>query len=436
MAVKEARKLPRVAIVGRPNVGKSTLFNRLLGKRRAIVYVDSGTTRDVIEETIAWNGRKFLLADTGGMRFEKETPLQAEIEKQVERAVFRSDMILWVVDGAAGPHALDERLGERLRPVEDRTILVVNKIDDRSQEPNISEFYRLGFGRVFPVSALHGHGTGDLLDRLTSEMPFVEDERRALFTVVIVGEPNSGKSTYFNQLLREERAIVSPLPATTRDAIDEFIPWKGSSVRIVDTAGFGAAGKVAEGPTFYSLERTRRAVQAADVCLLFFDAYRGFLKNSKAIWTLVQDSGKACVLVANKTDLVEMKKAEYEGMLRARVPFLGGAPLEWVSALQGKNVLGPMARAQLLCEASGRKISTHDLNVFLRKFQEGRKSLRGARLAFLVQTRLKPPGFKLFVKRQGNIRAEYLAGLKNELMSRFGLAGISFRLDVEEAAKR
>ncbi len=430
--------LPRIAIVGRPNVGKSTLFNRLLGYRKAIVHKESGTTRDYVRETFSWLGRTFCLVDTGGFEFATRQTLQSGIEKQVEQAISDSDLLLWVVDVSTGPLPLDERLAEKLRRSHKKVFLVINKADNPAKDFHDSNFFRLGIADMFPVSALHGLGTGELLDRIVHEFPHREDTKMVdpLFTVAIVGEPNSGKSTYLNQLLKQERVLVSDLPGTTRDSIEEVIVWEGKSVQIIDTAGLKARSKVKEVAAFFSLARTREAIQKADVVLLFFDAARGFLKNSKTIARLIYDEGKACILVANKWDLVKGFKNEYELALKRGSRFLEFFTIVFISALNRQGIENPIEKAYVLWRASQRKIPTKDLNKFLKIATEKNPPPPTLKFKFLVQKGSKPPSFVLFAKHRNRLPESYFLYLENQLVRYFGFEGIPIRIFVREAAKK
>jgi len=428
---------PVVAIVGRPNVGKSTLFNRLVGRRKAIVQKEKGTTRDSIQEAVTWQGKTFLLADTGGLEFAPKNTLQAAVEIQAETALSEADLILWIVDSLEGIVSLDERIAEKLRKANKKILLVANKSDTPSRDFKNSDFYRFGIPDFFHVSAMHGHGTGDLLDRIAELLPPASEFSPSPweFTLAIVGEPNSGKSTYLNRMLGRNRALVSPIPGTTRDAIEEALVRDGKTIRIVDTAGFRTRDKVKEASTFFSMNRTRQAIQDSDIVLLFFDAQRGFLKTSKVIAGLVRELGRGVVLVANKWDLVEKTKSAYAEDFKGDIAFLTTCPMEFISAINGENIESPIRQAFSLWDAYKRKISTHDLNETLHVLLKRKPPPPPAKVTFLLQTGIKPPSFVFFCRQIKRIPEHYLLYLKNSLSEKFQLGGVPIRVRLKKADK-
>lgn len=430
--------LPVIAIVGRPNVGKSTLFNRLIGKRKSIVQKESGTTRDLIQEPVIWQGKKFILMDTGGLEFAPSDTLQAAVESQVEQALDQADLLLWTVDASAGLVPLDERLAEKLRHANKRIFLVVNKSDDAARSEKETDFYKLGFKDSFRVSAMHGNGTGDLLDGITEVLPATAEadmqDPSYLFTIAIAGEPNSGKSTYLNQILGENRSLVAPIPGTTRDSVECLLERNGERWRVIDTAGFRTRNKVQEASTFFSLARTRDAIHDSDIVLLLFDAERGFTKTSKAIADFIQEAGKGVVLVANKWDKVKMPKADYARDLRKSITFLSLWPIEFMSALQGAFTEAPINRARALWNAYTRRVQTRDLVLALKQFVARKPPPPATRVNFILQTTIKPPSFTFFARHIGHIPSHYALYLENELSRKFHFEGIPIRVRIKESS--
>ncbi|HNV86694.1 MAG TPA: ribosome biogenesis GTPase Der [Candidatus Omnitrophota bacterium] len=434
---RQPGSLPVVAIAGRPNVGKSTLFNRIVGRRKAIVQKEKGTTRDSIQEAVSWQNKAFLLTDTGGLEFAPKNTLQAAVESQAEEALRNADLILWVVDEQEGIIPLDERIAEKLRRADKKIILVSNKSDSAARDFRDSDCYRLGIPDVFKVSALHGHGTGDLLDRIAEILPDSDgySPNPWEFTLAIAGEPNSGKSTYLNRILGKSRALVSSVPGTTRDCITETLSRDGRTIRIVDTAGFRTRDKVKEASTFFSISRTQQAIQESDLVLLFFDATRGFTKTSKVIAGLVRDAGRGVVLVANKWDLSEKGKDSYAEEFKEDIPFLTECPLEFISALNGENIEAPIRSAFALWENYARRISTRALNETLRQILRRKPPPPPAKISFLLQTGVRPPSFVFFCRHLKRIPDHYALYLKNSLSEKFRLGGLPIRIRLKEADK-
>lgn len=426
---------PVVAIVGRPNVGKSTLFNRLIGRRRSIVHHESGTTRDFIQEVISWRGNDFLLVDTGGVQFAAAKTLESSIDEQARQFLTRADILLWVVDLQSGPAPLDYDLADILRRSEKNIIVVPNKADRGTQGADADVFMRMGFKEMIPVSAMHGHGTGELLDAVVTRLP-LNEQREVLkpdFYIAIVGEPNAGKSTFLNQILSEDRAIVSEIPGTTRDSIEEIIPWRGKTIGLIDTAGMRARSKQKEVSGFFSMSRTREAIQKADIVLLFFDAERGFLESSKRIARLICDEGKGLVLVANKWDKVDRGESRYEEILKKWLPFLGKPRMAFVSALEGKNLEAPLDSALELWKFYCANVATKSLNDFLKWVSAKNPPPPTVKLKFMVQYKTRPPSFTIFAKNRKRIPVEYFLYLRNRLVERYKLEGIPIVLHFKEA---
>lgn len=441
MSGTSAVKNNLVAIVGRPNVGKSTLFNRFYGKRKAIVQKEEGTTRDVIKANISWNDKKMVLMDTGGINFSDKDLIQTQVQKQVDIALREAGIILFVVDFQAGMTALDLRVADKIRKEgKDKTFLVVNKVDDFKSKHRVNEFYELGFERQLWISALHNTGMDDLLDEITQllpadPLPGSPPQPEHDLSLGIVGEPNVGKSTYFNKLVLTERSIVTNIPGTTRDPVDEIILCKGKRIRLVDTAGYFARKKVKDPSSFFGLSRTREAIQESDVVLLFFDAERGFQAASRMIAKLINDTGKPVVLVGNKWDLVKSSKREYEEALKAKVGFLDDLPFEPVSGLNRINIGRPLEKAVALWEASKTRVAARDLNEFMKKLSISSRMPPAVKINLILQTGSRPPSFTIFAKNSHRMLENFQAYIRKQLIAKYGLQGIPIRLRIKETPK-
>ncbi|WP_461832135.1 ribosome biogenesis GTPase Der [Aquifex sp.] len=329
----------RVVIIGRPNVGKSTLFNRFIGKRYAIVEDYPGITRDIIEGRASWGGKEFTVVDTGGLVPETKNEIIREVRKFVEKEIPKADVILFVVSGKEGINPLDEEIAKFLYPYKDKVILVVNKVDNRRVEKVVPEFYALGFEKVFPVSALHGKGVGELLDEV---IKYLKDEKVETveegIKVAFVGRPNVGKSSLINAILKDERVIVSPIAGTTRDAVEVPFRWKDKNFILIDTAGVRRPSKVEYGVEFYSVGRSIKAIELSDVSCLVIDASEGPTRQDKRLGGLIERRYKGCVIVANKMDLSPWSKEELESIIRKELFFLDFAPVVFTVATKGKGI--------------------------------------------------------------------------------------------------
>jgi len=329
----------RVVIIGRPNVGKSTLFNRIIGKRYAIVEDYPGVTRDKIEAKAEWAGKEFIIVDTGGLVPETKDELIREVKKVVEQEIPKADVILFVVDGKEGLNPLDQEIAKHLYPYADKVLLVVNKIDNPRQEKNVAEFYSLGFEKIFPISAQHGKGVGELLDEVVKYLK--EDKVETVeegIKVAFIGRPNVGKSSLVNAILKDERVIVSPIAGTTRDAIEIPFKWKDKNFILIDTAGVRRPSNVEYGIEFYSVGRSLKAIDLADVCCLVIDASEGPTRQDKRLGGLIERRYKGCVIVANKMDISPWSEEELERIIRKELFFLDFAPIVFTVATKGKGV--------------------------------------------------------------------------------------------------
>ena len=429
---------PVVAVVGRPNVGKSTLVNRIAVSRDAIVHESRGVTRDRSYHDADWNGRDFTLIDTGGIESVKSKDVFApRIREQALMACEEADVIVFVVDGTTGVTDEDEEVARIVRRSDKPVFLVVNKKDDPSREQDgLWDFYALGVGEPRPISAGHGHGTGDLLDDILAAFPEDtggETEDDAL-SLAIVGRPNVGKSSLANRLANKKRSIVSDVAGTTRDAIDTMISWKGQTIRLVDTAGMRKKSQVHEDVEYYSLVRGLQAIERADVCLLVVDASIGVTEQDQKVAGMAVDRGCALVLVLNKWDLVtdEQRRDELAASVRKRLSFAPWIPAVNVSALTGRAVDKVLGLAVSAAEARASQLRTTELNDLIAQVREGghTRSEKGRRLKlrYATQTGSKPPVVTFWVNAPDLVDDNFERFLENRLRARFELTGTPVRL--------
>ncbi len=425
---------PLVAIVGRPNVGKSTLFNRLVEEPRAIVEDLPGTTRDRLYADAQWGGAAFTLIDTGGLVLWSEDELTMQVRRQVELAMAEAEAILFMVDVTEGLTAGDEEIAELLRVSQKPLFLVVNKADNEARRMAATEFFGLGLGEPYPISALHGTGTGDLLDALVASFPPREEvEEVEGVRVAIVGRPNVGKSSLLNALLGWERAIVSESPGTTRDAIDTQMSWDSQLVTLIDTAGIRRRGRVQRGVERYSVLRALRAIQRAHVVVLLLDAPEGVTAQDTHIAGYAMEEARGIVLVVNKWDLMkEADVSEYAKGVRQAFRFIPYAPLLFVSALTGRRVGTVLETALRVYQERLLRVPTSGLNRLLREAvaSHAPPSKRGKRLRFYyaTQAEVDPPTFVFFVNEPQLVHFSYHRYLENRLRERFGFEGTPLRL--------
>jgi len=353
----------RVVIVGRPNVGKSSLFNRLIGRRKAIVEDVPGVTRDYIEGIASWGGKEFLLVDTGGLVPRTQDEILMRIREVIEREVKGADLVLFVVNAKEGITPIDEEIAKFLYPYKGKVLVVVNKVDTDKEEKESLEFYSLGFEKLFPVSALHGRGVGELVEEIVSRLKEgrVELSYEGL-RITFVGRPNVGKSSLINSLLKEDRVIVSPVAGTTRDTVEVPFRWEGKDFVLVDTAGLKRPSKVEYGIEFFSVGRTLRAIDSSDVVCLVVDSSEGITRQDKRIGGLIERRFKGCVIVANKMDLSPLSEEELEGLIRKELFFLDFAPVVFTVATEGKGVEEILRKALLVYEDYTRKHKTSFVN--------------------------------------------------------------------------
>ncbi len=424
---------PAVAVVGRQNVGKSTLVNRLVGGREAIAHETPGVTRDRVELEVTWRGRTFRLVDTGGF-VHGPRGIEVEVGRQAERAAADADVVLLVVDAQTGPVEEDAMLARTLRRATVPVVLVVNKVDGDREEPDALAFHRLGLGDPVAVSALHGRSSGDLLDRVVALLPEEtagqdggEEPRFAL-----VGRPNVGKSSLFNRLVGQERSVVFEEAGTTRDAVDAVVRWDGDPVRFVDTAGFRRPSR-AQGIEYYSFLRAERAIERSHVAVLVLDAAQGFTAEDKRIAARVMELGRGIVVVANKWDLVEEKDRSFKVLSLELVPY-AHAPVLRTSAKTGTGVHRLPDELLRVHDRWIRRASTATVNEAVLAAQAERPAPGGARYRYATQVSAGPPTFVLFGARSPG--ATYERFLEHRLRSAFELEGVPLRLRFRTGRRR
>jgi GTPase len=451
--------LPVVAIVGRPNVGKSTLLNRIVGRRAAIVEERPGVTRDRKDVDAEWLGRPFRLVDTGGW-LARGTDLDEKVSAQSERAIAEADVVLLVVDVVTGATEDDAKVAELLRRSGRPVLLVVNKVDDTGREHQMWELLSLGLGDPYPVSALHGRGTGDLLDKIVEMLPQVdaeavdemvaaprgvegaergdaaggasseaENDASSETKIAIMGRPNVGKSTLFNRLIGDDRSVVHDMPGTTRDTIDTVVETELGPLRLVDTAGMRRRSRIDEGTEYYSLVRALQAVDGADVALLVIDATEGVTGQDQRLAERIDAAGCPIVVILNKWELLDAEqRADVRWQVSDKLRFVGDAPVLQISALSGKGVhkLFPALAASV--DAYHRRIPTSRVNAVLREAQAAQPAPGGARVLYATQGAAEPPTFTLFVNRE--LPRTYMRYLERKLREAFDLGATPVKLRV------
>jgi GTP-binding protein len=448
-----ARALKKVVIVGRPNVGKSTLFNRLSGRRRALTHDLPGMTRDRLSDVVALDdGRRYELTDTGGLEY-GESPMSAfagEIKEQAQRALRDADFILFVVDGAAGLVTEDREIAQDLRSEASKTVLIVNKTDRKDAEEAVNDFWELGFERVLPMSAEHGQGVDDVLDAIAEIVPpeSIEDEEEdadAPIRVAIIGRPNVGKSSLLNRLTQEERAVVSPISGTTRDAIDSQITRNGKPYLIIDTAGIRRKGKTTDEAEKLAVISARKAIERCEIALCIIDATEGVTSQDATVAGYAEDAGKAALILVNKWDAQQHGPDDYkkfEEQLRFRLKFLAYAPLLFISAKTGRNVEKIFPQIDRIVEGYRRKFRTSELNTILERAVTAHNppTVRGKprRFYYVTQLRSAPPTFALFSNVDEPLHFSYRRYLENQFRDTLGLPGcpLHFVIRARKGMKR
>jgi GTPase len=431
----ESGNIPVVAIVGRPNVGKSQLFNRLAGSDSAIVSEEAGTTRDRHFARAEWAGRAFWLVDTGGLTDDQSIPMDIEIQKQVMQAIAEADLMLLVVDAKTGLHPQDQRVVELLRDARKPWLLVANKVDD-PRSTDFYEFYNLGAGDPIPVSAINGKNSGDLLDEVVARFPesIVEDE--GSLRIAVIGRPNVGKSSLVNRLLGEERLVVAAESGTTRDAIDTPMQYHGQTLTFVDTAGLRRQSKIDDGIEFYSSLRTRRAIERAQICVLMLDASVGLENQDLKIATLAWDQGCGLIVVVNKWDIKEEKTdksaAKFQKEAGEKAPFLKFVPFLFTSALTGQRVSKVLELALQVDAERKKRISTAQVNTTLgeltARLQPPQAAGREVKLLYATQVEVEPPTIAVFGNHPDLVPEHYVRYLHNGFREAWGFTGSPLRI--------
>ncbi len=430
---------PIVAIIGRPNVGKSTLVNRLCSSREAIVHDQPGVTRDRSYQDVFWGGRDFQVVDTGGLVFDDSSEFLPEIREQVQMALSEASIALLVVDGQLGVTCADEEIAEWLRGHNCKTLVAVNKCESPEQGLSMaSDFWKLGLGEPYPVSAIHGAGTGDLLDQVIGLLPpmDVTKEENESIQLAIIGRPNVGKSSLLNAISGEPRAIVSSIRGTTRDTIDTLINRENISWKLIDTAGIRRRRSVNYGPEFFGINRSFKAIERSDVCLLVIDAVDGVTEQDQRLAGRIEEAGKACILLVNKWDAVEKDTYTMNVMekdLRSKLFFLDWAEMVFVSAHTGQRVNSIFALATLAVEQHRRRVTTSVVNEVLTEALSWRspptsRGGRQGRLYYGTQVSTRPPSFTLFVNEPKLFGESYRRYLERQLREGLGFEGTPIRL--------
>ena len=433
----EVVDLPVVAVVGRPNVGKSTLFNRIVGRREAIVQEKPGVTRDRKEVPAEWQGREFRLVYTGGWMPGGDA-LDAKVSAQSEKAIIEADVVLFVVDVTVGITEEDSRVANLLRRNGRPVMLITNKVDDTNRDAATWEFVRLGLGDPYPVSALHGRGTGDMLDDLVAllpELPEAPPEPEAdpdkIFSVSIVGRPNVGKSTLFNRLIGDDRSVVHDMPGTTRDAVDTIVETPDGPVRFIDTAGMRRRSKIDDGTEYYSMVRALRAIDTADVALLVIDATVGVTAQDQRLAERVDAAGCPIVVLLNKWEMLDTEqREEVQYQISRMLHFIGDSPVLQVSALTGKGVHRLLPALAGTIDDYHRRVPTRKVNQVLRAAQAAQPAPHGGRVLYATQGAVDPPTFTLFANKE--LPQSYLRYLERSLREAFDMGSTPIKMRVRK----
>lgn len=432
---------PVVCIVGRPNVGKSTLFNRIVGRRIAITEDTPGVTRDRIYAEAEWLNKHFTLIDTGGLEPESEDIFHKNIRKQVEVAIDTADVILFVVDGLQGVTPVDRDIANMLRLVDKKVILVCNKIDSKNRFDNIFEFYELGMGNPIPVSAEQGLGIGDLMDEVIKHFPEDKDTEydEDLIRVAVIGKPNVGKSSLINRILGEERVIVTDIPGTTRDAIDTYFTYNDNRYVFIDTAGLRRKRSINEDIERYSVIRTLSAIDRSNICIMVIDGTVGVTEQDTKIAGYAHDNGKAMIIAVNKWDIVEKDHNTYLKMerdIREKMSFASYAPIVFISAKTGKRIDKLFETLEAVNNNYNLRISTGVLNDIINEavLMNQPPSDKGERLKIYygTQVSVRPPKFVIFVNKKKFVHFSYERYLENQIRQNFGFDGTPIRFEFKE----
>lgn len=425
---------PVIAIVGRPNVGKSALFNRIIGDQSAIVSEEAGTTRDRHFAMAEWNGQKFWLVDTGGITDDPRIPMDLEIRRQVVEAIAEADLLLMVVDAKAGLHPSDSRVLDMLRESRKPWLLVANKVDD-PQSTDYYEFYSLGAGDPLPVSAVNGKNSGDLLDLIVEKIPESAPEEQDALRVAVIGRPNVGKSSLVNKLLGEERLVVSETAGTTRDAIDTPLNFHGRSIIFIDTAGLRRQSRVDDGIEFYSALRSRRAIDRADICILVIDAIEGLHNQDLKIAALAWETGRGLIIAVNKWDIAEKETNsahKFQKECEEKAPFFKFVPFVFLSALTGQRVTKLLNLIVDVDAERKKRITTSRVNTTLEALVSRRQPPQAAgrevKLNYATQVETAPPTIAVFGNNPDLVQEHYIRYLHNGFREAWGFTGSPLRV--------
>ncbi|MBQ8011205.1 MAG: ribosome biogenesis GTPase Der [Oscillospiraceae bacterium] len=434
--------LPVVAVVGRPNVGKSTLFNKLIGQRLSIVEDTPGVTRDRIYSKCEWRNRKFMLVDTGGIEPKEDDRMLTLMRQQAELAIDHADVIIFVTDVRSSVTANDYAVADMLMKSGKPIVLCVNKCDNLGETPmEVYEFYNLGLGDPYPVSSVHGHGSGDMLDEVISHFPendaddYAEDDIR----VAVIGKPNAGKSSLINRIAGEERVIVSDMAGTTRDATDTIIEREEGRFVFIDTAGIRKKSKITEKIEHYSVLRAYMAVDRSDVCVIMIDATTGFTEQDSKVAGYAHEQGKACIVAVNKWDAIEKNDKtmqEYRARLEEDFSFMSYVPFIFISAKTGQRVEKLFEMIKFVADQNSLRVSTGMLNDVLAyataRVQPPSDKGRRLKIYYMTQASTKPPTFVMFVNRADLFHFSYQRYIENQIRTTFGLEGTPVRFIIRE----
>lgn len=423
--------MPLVAIVGRPNVGKSTFFNRIIQERHAIVESMPGVTRDRIYAVGEWNGRRFQLVDTGGIVPESEDLFDKAIREQAALAMDEADVIVFVCDGRDGLTPVDHEIAMMLRGSQKPVVLVINKCDNASQDLNASEFWELGLGEPYALSALNGRSTGDVLDEITSHLPEENEPEDERLKIAIVGRPNVGKSSLTNALLGKDRSIVTPIAGTTRDAIDSVVTYYGEEMLLIDTAGLRRRSHIKEQVEMYSTMRTARAIDRSDITVVVIDAAQGLDAQDKRIISQVVEERKGIIIAVNKWDLIEKETGtaeEFTKKIRDELPTVDYAPVVYISALTKQRITKVLELAKEIQARRLQRVSTHKLNdmlvPILQRTPPPNVKGRDLRINYVTQVKTAPPLFAFFTNHPDLMPEAYKRYIERQLRSVIDLEGV------------
>jgi len=429
--------IPIITIIGRPNVGKSTLFNRIIKKRKAVVSHEPGVTRDRNYHLAEWNGKSFYLVDTGGLVPQTEDLILKQVKAQAEIAISEADLILFMVDNQVGAQAVDLEISKKLKKIQKKVILVANKVDNPSQVNEIHVLNKLGLGEPFPVSAVSGDNVADLLDEIVTHLPEEEEvaEIEEGIKVAVLGRPNVGKSSFVNVLLGEEKLIVSETPGTTRDSIDTQLEHEGQAYTLIDTAGLRRKAKILNDLEYFTSLRSLRSIQRCDVALLLIEGPEGLLNQDIKIANEIMEAGKGLAILVNKWDLVEKESLTsdiYTETIYRKVPNLNFVPVLYVSAKTKKRVIKSLALITEIYQERKKRIETNRLNKILGKEIEKQPpaATKGkyVKIHYMTQTAVEPPEFVFFSNHPQLIQESYKRFLERKIREHFGFSGSPLRL--------